>query len=131
VLDCSVSAAWCLRDESSAEADRFLGLLVRGEAHVPAVWTVEIANVLVVAERKRRITEADARLALELLGRLPILVDTATAEAMPDLRAVAAGSRLSAYDASYLEVALRRELPLASLDPALRSAAAASGVRLL
>jgi predicted nucleic acid-binding protein len=131
VLDCSISAAWCLKDESNVEADRCLRLLARGEAYVPAVWTVEMVNVLVMAERRRRITGEDATLALELLGSLPILVDTAAAEAMPGLRVTAVEHRLSAYDASYLEVALRRGLPFASLDRALRSAATASGIRLL
>jgi predicted nucleic acid-binding protein len=131
VLDCSVSAAWCLKDERSAEADRYLKMLVKGEALVPALWIVEMTNVLTIAERKNRISAEDAALAMELLGRLPLVVDPATLDSMPRIRSLAAAHRLSAYDACYLEAALRHELPLASLDRRVRAAAAAAALRVL
>jgi predicted nucleic acid-binding protein len=131
VLDCSVSAAWCLRDETSHRAREHLALLGDGEAFVPALWTVEMTNVLLMAERRKRITKEDASLALDLLERLPIVVTDAAAGDMPRLYEIAARHRLSAYDASYLQLASARRLPLATLDQALRTAARTEGVSLL
>jgi len=130
VLDCSVSAAWCLKDEASHEARRYLDLLGEGEAFVPALWTVEMTNVLVHAERRNRITAEDAALALDLLERLPIVIVDAGTSVMRRVRAVACRHGLTAYDASYLDLALERQLPLASLDRTLRTAAKAARVSL-
>ena len=131
VLDCSVSAAWCLKDESSREADRYLDMLVSGEALVPALWVVEMANVIVVAERRKRIASGDAEQALELLDQLPIVVDQDGVQSMSKIYAMAAGFGIAAYDASYLEVARRARLPLASLDRGQRAAAEKARVRLI
>jgi predicted nucleic acid-binding protein len=131
VLDCSVSAAWCLRDETSDRAREYLALLEDGEAFVPALWTVEMTNVLLMAERRKRITKEDAALALGLLERLPIVVTDAATGSMPRLYEIAARHRLSAYDASYLDLAATRRFPLATLDQGLRTAARAAGVPLV
>lgn len=131
VLDCSVSAAWCLKDESTEGAERSLRLLATGEALVPALWVVEMANVLLVAERRGRITARDAASALELLEQLPILVHNGTMESMLRIRTLAAKHGLTAYDACYLDLALQNHLPLASLDQTLRDAAKAASVRLV
>jgi len=128
VLDCSVSAAWCLRDESNQVADRYLALLADGEAIVPSLWVVEMFNVLVMAERRRRISATDAELALSLLDQLPIVVAETSMTSMVRIREQAVDHRLSAYDAAYLDLALQRKLPLATLDRTLRHAAKASGV---
>lgn len=131
VLDCSVSAAWCLKDEASDEARRYLELLGDGEAVVPPLWTIEMTNVLVLAERRKRITGEDAALALDLLERLPIVVVEAGPSVMRRVRAVASRHGLTAYDACYLDLALERKIPLASLDRTLRTAAKAARVSLL
>jgi predicted nucleic acid-binding protein len=131
VLDCSVSAAWCLKDEGSDEARRHLDLLGEGEAFVPPLWIVEMTNVLVLAERKKRVTVKDAALALDLLERLPIVVVDAGTSVMRRVLAVARRHGLTAYDASYLDLALERQLPLASLDSRLRAAAKAARVPIL
>ena len=131
VLDCSVSAAWCLKDESSREADRYLDMLENGEALVPALWVVEMANVIVVAERRKRIAHGDAELALGLLDQLPIAIDQEGAQSMLTLYAMATECGIAAYDASYLEVAKRLRLPLASLDRGQRTAAEKAKIRLL
>ena len=132
VLDVSLSCAWCFADEATAESWAILELLQTGQAQVPALWLWETANVLVQAERRGRISPAAIRTFLGLLEGLPISVDQpSTASAWHDTLALARSHRLTSYDAAYLELALRRGLPLASRDQALQAAARAEGVPLL
>ncbi len=129
VLDCSVGMAWCFEDEADRYVDGVLDRLVGEPAVVPPLWPLEIANVLVVAERRRRLRKSDSARFLELIGALPIEVDSAT----PDpshLLAVAREHRLSAYDAAYLALAMREGVPLATRDRALGKAARRCGVSL-
>lgn len=132
VLDASVSAAWLLNDESSAYADRVLkDLAGAGTALVPAIWRYEMANVLWVGVRRERLSAADAEQLSQWLTALPITVDPASVEAVPvGVANVAASYDLSIYDAAYLELALRKGLPLATLDQRLASAAKKAGVPL-
>ena len=132
VLDASVSAAWLLNDESSAYADRLLKRLADGiEAVVPAIWRYEMANILWVGVRRERLAAADAEQLSQWLAALPIFVDTGSVDAvMTGVSGVASHYDLSVYDAAYLELALRRGLPLASLDQRLVVAAKAAGVSL-
>jgi len=132
VLDVSLSCAWCFADEATAESWAILELLQTARAQVPALWLWETANVLVQAERRGRISPAAIRTFLGLLEALPISVDQpSTASAWHDTLALARSHRLTSYDAAYLELALRRGLPLASRDQALQAAARAEGVPLL
>jgi len=132
VLDVSLSCAWCFADKANAEAWAILERLQTHQAHVPALWLWETANVLVQAERRGRISPAAIRTYLGLLEGLPISVDQpSTASAWHDTLALARSHRLTSYDAAYLELALRRSLPLASRDQALQAAARAEGVPLL
>ena len=129
VLDCSVGMAWCFEDEADRYADGVLDRLVEESALVPPLWPLEIANVLVVVERRRRLRRSDSARFLELVGALPIEVDTAT----PDpshLLALAREHGLSAYDAAYLALAMREGIPLATRDRALGKAARLCGVSL-
>jgi predicted nucleic acid-binding protein len=129
VLDASVVMAWCFEDEASAYADSALAELARVEAIAPSVWPLEVGNVLVAAERRRRITATDAGRFAELLARLPIrIVPDAPDHVLGPVVALARDHGLSVYDASYLDLALREARPLASLDRRLLAAAAASGV---
>lgn len=130
MVDASVTLAWCFDDEATAGTESILDRFSEDEAVVPAIWPLEIANVLLVAERRQRLTEAQARRFLDLLQQLPIhVVDAPTG--LTDV--VAAGRRheLSSYDASYLVLAERTGAPLATLDRRLAEAAARAGVRLL
>jgi predicted nucleic acid-binding protein len=103
-----------------------------GRAHVPALWLWETANVLVQAERRGRISPAAIRTYLGLLEGLPISIDQpSTASIWHDTLALARSHRLTSYDAAYLELSLRRGLPLATRDKALQAAARLEGVPLM
>ena len=121
--------AWCFEDEAVQATDAALDRLAGEEAVVPGLWQLEVANVLLVAERRGRITEAQATRFLDLLGSLPIRIDQSSGDSMAIL---AAGRRhgLSAYDAAYLVLAERLALPLATVDAKLRAACQHAGVLL-
>lgn len=132
VLDCSMTMRWCFEDESDGAADAVLDALLEWTAWVPAIWPLEVANVLLVAERRHRLTPADSARFVELLAGLPITVDL-TGQHLAHGRVLDLARRavLSAYDASYLELAMRLGVPLATADDRLREAADASGVPLM
>lgn len=133
VLDNSVVMRWLLRDGSEerlAYAGRVLAMLEQqeGMAVVPGVWALEAANVIVKAQAKALVTEARATVFIGLLNDMCIRVDPRTTErALGDTLQLARRFKLSSYDASYLELALREGLPLASLDAALREAMLQTG----
>jgi len=130
VLDASVTATWFLEDEADAKGIREK-TLAEG-AVVPANWPLEIANVLIVNERRGRITTRARSAAFDILNAFPIELDGETvAHAWDATCDLAVTHRLTIYDAAYLELAQRRGLPLASLDRALRAAATAAGIALL
>ena len=132
VLDASVALAWCFEDETSAAADVVADRLMSEPAIVPAIWPLEVANAVVAAERRGRLTERDAAEILELLTVLPIEIEaTSTRQALGAIAAVAREHGLSAYDAAYLELAARLQAPLATLDMRLRAAARSAGIELL
>jgi predicted nucleic acid-binding protein len=132
VLDSSVALTWCFEDEATAACDALLGKLVNEGAHAPSLWPLEVLNVLVMAERRGRITSQDRLHQAGWLHALPVALDTQTAEqAWQATSLLADGHRLTLYDAAYLELAHRLELPLATLDTHLRRAARALGVPLL
>lgn len=132
VVDCSVVMAWCFDDESDSYADKILELVTKNEALVPSIWPLEVANVLLVGERKKRLTKADSSQFIELLSAQPITVDMETQEkALGDTLSLARDYGLSSYDASYLELAMRHGIPLATSDQSLRKAAEKCGIRLL
>jgi predicted nucleic acid-binding protein len=134
VLDASISAVWALTDESNPLASRVLDNWAANPhnpeaALVPSLWWYETRNLLVISERRKRIVATESDAFLRILGSFPIEVDVE-----PDENAVfrlARRHQLSFYDATYLEIAERKKLPLATLDKALRIAAEAAGVSLL
>jgi predicted nucleic acid-binding protein len=129
VLDCSVAVAWFFEDEANAYAESVEDALATAAPVVPALWHLEVANVLLSGERRGRTTEAKSTEFLALLETLPITVDDQTsARAWSDVLHLVRAHNLSAYDAAYLELALRRGLPLAPLDEQLKTAAEAVGV---
>ena len=129
VLDASAVAAWCFEDESDPAADALLDRVATDGATVPALWVFEVANLLAGAERRDRVDAARAATFLELLAALPIAVDPRPAADLPlPLLAIARGTGLTAYDAAYLELALRTGATLATRDARLRAAAVTAGV---
>ncbi|HUB27962.1 MAG TPA: type II toxin-antitoxin system VapC family toxin [Tepidisphaeraceae bacterium] len=133
VFDASVTLAWCFDDERTANSDAlFDRLKSRIPAIVPQIWPMEVTNVLALAGRKGRITVAERRQFLSMLESASVTVDAPSmATIFNDVLAIAQSHRLTAYDASYLELAMRLGLPLATLDKDLHKAARAAGLRLL
>lgn len=133
VLDNSVTMRWFFGDGKPAElvyAVKVLDALKATNAMVPVTWGLEVANVIARAEAKALVTEARSGAFLALLEGVDIEVDTATfAHALSATLQLARRYKLSAYDASYLELALRRGLPLATLDDDLQKAAKRAGVK--
>ena len=131
-LDAAVARSWCFEDEADAAGDAVLRRLAASRAAVPGIWALEVANVLLGAERRKRLTAADSARFLGLLESLPIEVDAHTAARAPrEVLALARAHGLSSYDAAYLELAARGGLPLATRDRALGAAAAALGLERL
>lgn len=132
VLDCSVAISWCLVDENNPTANAILAMMPDAEAFVPGIWSLEIANVLLVAERRNRMTQEQSSEAITLLQSMLIQVDTATdANALGATLTLGRQEGLAAYDAAYLELALRLGLPLATIDQRLALAATRCGVDLV
>jgi|SRR5579872_3852188 len=129
VLDCSLTVAWFFEDEADAYAQAVEDSLPAAAAIVPTLWPLEVANALLMSERRQRATEAKVTTFLGLLKALPITLDDETAaRAWQESIHLARTHELSVYDAAYLELALRRGLPLATLDDRLEAAAVAAGV---
>jgi predicted nucleic acid-binding protein len=121
--------AWYFADEADPYADGVADSLTSHSATVPALFHLEIANILVLGERRKRSTEAQASAFLSRLTGLPIRVDDQTvAHAWSDTIALARNHELSIYDAAYLELAVRLKVSIATLDEKLRNAAKAIGV---
>ena len=132
VLDASVALSWCFADEENPCGRMVLGMLREADAVVPAIWPLEIANALVVAERRHRLKLTETSRFLSLIEGLDIVVDPGTsARAFGETLSLARRHGLSAYDAAYLELALREDLPLATLDRDLGNAARKLGVKLI
>ncbi len=134
VLDNSVAMRWCFGDGKRADlayAEKALDVLAMDSARVPAIWALEVANVLSRAERQGLIDAAHSASFLTMLQKLRIVTDAVgTQHALTDTLHLARQHLLSAYDAAYLELALREVLPLATLEAGLRKAAKRAGVRL-
>ncbi len=131
VLDCSIVGAWYFDDESDDYADEVARHLASTTAYLPQLWHLEVANLLVLGERRKRSTQAQAAHFLASLAAMPITTDDVThLHALSDTLSLARAHQLTSYDAAYLELALRRGLPLASLDEKLKTAARASGASL-
>ncbi len=106
-----------------------LDQVVEKGAFVPSLWSLEVGNVLLIAERNKRISSKQRHMALHTLTELPITIDTMTSHhAWLETMEVAERYGLTLYDASYLELALRRSLPLATFDKALKRAADLAGI---
>lgn len=133
VVDNSVTMAWVFTDEATEYTESVLQRLRDDSMMEPAIWALEVSNVLLLGERRRRISQSQSVQFLEVLSELPISVeDSATmSRAFAAVIDVGRTYELTSYDASYLELAMRRGLPLATLDGKLRQAAGNAGVALV
>ena len=132
VIDTSVVMTWCFKDETSKYADAILDSLEVSIAVVPSIWPLEVGNVLLVAERKKRLGEADSTRFIALLAELPIMIEQEPPERMmKEILALAREHKLSTYDALYLDLAMRKGLPIATLNNGLIAAAKRSQVPII
>ena len=129
VLDASIAACWAFEDENHPAAALALERIRTDEVLVPGIWWFEVRNTLIVNERRGRLSQADTAIFLRGLSRLGVTIDRAPEESA--VLALARTHRLSVSDASYLELAQRERLPLATLDHDLRKAARTAGTALL
>jgi predicted nucleic acid-binding protein len=129
VLDASIAACWAFDDEDHPVAALALERIRADEAIAPSLWWFEVRNTLIVNERRGRLSEADTTIFLRELSRFGVAIDREPQEAA--ILTFARRHRLTVYDASYLELAQREAIPLASLDSDLRKAATALGVALI
>ena len=132
VVDSSITVSWCFKEERTPATDAIQDRLVIEEALVPEHWFLEVANALIVGERRKRIKGADVSQFLRELNNLLIRVDDQLPiRAFEHIVPLSRTHTLTTYDAAYLDLALRKQLPLASLDDDLRRAATALGVQVL
>lgn len=132
VLDNSVALAWCFEDEQTPSLVRLLESVIEAGCFAPVLWPIEAVNALLVAERRRRITPDKRAGYIHRLAALPVTIDHGEDGLLfGSLETLALQHNLTAYDASYLALALRLGLPLATRDRALIAAAQATGVSLV
>ena len=132
VIDNSVVMSWCFKDETSKYTDAMLDYLEQATAYVPAIWPLEVSNVLLVAERRKRLSRSDSSRFISLLLELPIIVEPESPVRMlSEILALAREYKLSSYDASYLDLAMRKGLPIATTDKNIILAARRSSVPIL
>ena len=133
IVDASVGFAWVYQGQATPETDRLLNEVADGAiVIVPALWFLEMSNVLLMAQRRRRLTTAHRKAAMEKLTAMQLTVDEEGARhAFGKTSELADKYGLTIYDATYLELASRRSLPLASRDEALRNAAKRCGLKAL
>lgn len=128
VIDCSAAVPWFLDDEANTWSEVLLDALPRHALHVPALWHLEFANVLLTAQRRKRIAAKDTRGLLARAARLPMTTDSRIVP-LAEIADLALEHGITTYDAAYLELAIRLNCPLATQDKAL--AKAATRLRLL
>ena len=131
MLDTSVTMAWLFEDETTRTTEAILDRLTSEDALVPTLWTYEVGNVLLMAERRKRITEAQGRRFTQLLESLPIRISDSHLNSLWSNAVVVAREHgLSVYDGTYLDLAMREGIPLATRDKALRKAAKKLGIKI-
>ncbi len=133
VLDSSVALSWCFQDEKSVVTELLLDRIQAGEGLVvPLIWSAEVLNGLVVAARRKRISVEQGEQQTKFLNLLPMEIDVETNDRIwTDTIKLANRHRLTIYDATYLELASRRKLPLATLDKDLQKAGKKMGLEIL
>lgn len=132
VADASVAIAWVHPAQATPETEAMLDRIAAGHSLVvPALWPLEVANALTVLRRRRKLTPDEARTAIDIIRELPAVIDhEAAAVAFTRLVDLASEHELTVYDATYIELAMRRQLPLASNDVRMKHAAVRAGLDL-
>jgi predicted nucleic acid-binding protein len=131
VIDASIALAWCFDDEASDETDSVAQHAIENGGLVPSLFHLELANVLLQAERRGRISPSEIAQRLDLIAQMPIETDPQTAgRAWSETLFLARAHKLTSYEAAYLELAARRGAALATKDGALAAAASQLGVPL-
>jgi predicted nucleic acid-binding protein len=129
IVDSSVALSWCFEEEHTSETQALLKRIGESGAHAPLLWPLEVLNGLRMAERRKRISPDRRQDHNKFLKNLPVILDPDTAvQGWADTMLLSVRYDLTLYDTAYLELALRRELPLATLDADLRKAAKKAGV---
>lgn len=132
ILDCSVAMAWCFEDEVTAYSEAILDSLSEQKAIVPTIWPLEVCNVLLMAIRRKRIKKATAAAFLDRLSEFPIeLANNKAISTISGIFELGDSKKITSYDASYLNLAMSRNLPLATLDKKLAKAAKSVGVKVI
>jgi len=133
VLDCSVTMSWFFKDEVSNYADQVHEKLTAGSiAYVPSIWPLEVTNVFLIVERQKRIHQWETTKYQNLLRKFPIRVQPVpTNDQLDFIFQIAREYKMTAYDASYLELAIRKQLPIATLDKKIKAAAEHEAVTVL
>ena len=131
VLDCSVTLSWYFTDERTTATEALLQSVAASGAVAPVLWRLEVANGLQMAVRRKRIDKAYRDVSLDDLAVLPVEIEFDSVTFKADIVRLADRHDLTIYDAVYLELALRRRLPLATLDKALRGAMRAANAQVL
>lgn len=127
VIDCSAAVPWFLEDESTPWSEALLDALPRHALHVPALWHLEFPNVLLTAQRRKRIVAKDRKAILLRASRLPLITDNRVVP-LGEMAELAESHGITTYDAAYLELAQRLRCPLATEDKNLAKAAASVGL---
>jgi len=132
VIDASVALAWCLPGEATARTEALLDRVTDTDAVASAIWPIEIANILLMSEKRGRTTQGGTLASVQLLSGLNVALDfDVISSAFSSVLSLAREHSLTVYDATYLEIALRRRLPLATNDSPLQTAAERAGVEIL
>jgi len=134
VLDASIALAWCFPDENNFSADYVAKIMKENAvASVTSFWSHEVLNALLVGEKRKRIFKDDIQIFLNDLAKLPIVIDKSQPvhSIFTNIQHICREYDLTSYDAVYLELAIRNDLPLAILDKALHKAAKATGVKII
>lgn len=132
VLDASIALSWCFADEATEKTTALLDRLEQETAIVPAIWPLEIGNILLSAQRRKRISYADMMQFLEMFKNINIQIDLETMnKCFNEITSLAYSEQLTTYDAAYLELAIRTGLPLATKDQQLLTAGRRLGIHLL
>jgi predicted nucleic acid-binding protein len=132
VIDSSIALAWLLPDEQSSAVDALADRLTAARPVAPPIWLLEVGNALLTARRRDRLTDRDVDRLLEIVAALPVELDAEPAgNSLAAVVSLAREHRLTTYDATYVELARRRRLPLATLDTRLAGACRKVGVAVL
>jgi len=132
VIDASIALSWCFDDEASDETDAVAQDVIANGGLVPSLFHLELANVLLQAERRGRISASEIAQRRDLLAQMSLETDPQTAgRAWNEILSLARTHKLTSYDAAYLELASRKGAALATKDKALATAARHLGLTVL